>query len=59
MKTLKKNSLAVMEFELNWQSPEAKHTELLYGPNLNMWRDIFPQTVERRFLGSRVNESQL
>jgi len=57
MKTLDKNSLAVMEFELNWQSPEAHHSELFYAPNVNMWRDIFPAHVEREICGSRENET--
>jgi SAM-dependent methyltransferase len=56
MKTLDKKSLAIMEFELNWQSPEAKHSEFFYAPNVNMWRDIFPADMERKILGSRENE---
>ena len=56
MKTLGDNSLATMEFELHWQSAEAGHYELYYGPHINMWRDIFPAEVEKKLLGSRANE---
>jgi SAM-dependent methyltransferase len=57
MKTLDKNSLAVMEFELNWQSSEATHCEFFFAPNVNMWRDIFPADVEQEIYGSRENET--
>jgi SAM-dependent methyltransferase len=57
MKTLENNSLASIEFELHWQSPEAKHSDLYYAPNVNMWRDIFPVEVGKEILGSRENET--
>jgi SAM-dependent methyltransferase len=57
MKTLESNSLAAMEFELNWQSAEARHRELYYAPHVNIWRDIFPAEVAREILGSRENET--
>ncbi|KPK28708.1 MAG: hypothetical protein AMJ61_01350 [Desulfobacterales bacterium SG8_35_2] len=57
MKILENKSLASIEFELNWQSPEAKHSELYYAPNVNMWRDIFPAKVEKEILGSRENQT--
>jgi hypothetical protein len=57
MKKLERDSLAAMEFELNWQSPEAGHSELYYAPNVNMWRDIFPPEVEEKILGARVNDT--
>ena len=57
MKTLASNSLAVMEFELNWQSAEAGHKELFYGPNVNMWRDIFPAAIEKELHGSKEEET--
>ena len=46
-----------MEFALNWQSPEARHRELFFAPNVNMWRDIFPASVEQEILGSNENET--
>lgn len=57
MKTLEKNSLAAMQFAMDWQSPEAEHTELFYAANVNMWRDIFPPEVENTLLGSREKDS--
>jgi SAM-dependent methyltransferase len=57
MKMLSDNSLAAMEFALKWQSPEARHIELYYGPNVNMWRDIFPVGVKKKILGARENET--
>lgn len=55
MKTLESNSLAAIKFALNWQSPEASHTELFYAPNVNMWRDIFPVAVEKEIIGAKEN----
>lgn len=46
-----------MEFALNWQSGEARHSELFYAPNVDMGRDIFPAAVEQEILGSRENET--
>ncbi|MDH3776752.1 MAG: hypothetical protein OER59_06810, partial [Desulfobulbaceae bacterium] len=57
MKKLESSSLASMEFALNWQSAEAKHSELYYASNVNMWRDIFPAEVEKKILGARENET--
>jgi SAM-dependent methyltransferase len=57
MKRLENNSLAAMEFELNWQSAEASHRELYHAQNVNMWRDIFPADVEQEILGSREDET--
>ena len=57
METLDRNSLAEMEFKLHWQSPESRHSELYYAPNVNMWRDIFPADVEREILYSNENET--
>jgi len=57
MPSLESNSLAVMQFELNWQSAEACHSELFYAPGVNMWRDIFPAEVEKMLLGARENET--
>ncbi|KPJ99331.1 MAG: hypothetical protein AMJ60_05405 [Desulfobacterales bacterium SG8_35] len=57
MNRLANNSLATMEFELNWQSAEARHRELYYAPNVNMWRDIFPGEMEKEILGSGENDT--
>jgi SAM-dependent methyltransferase len=57
MNTLDRNSLAVMEFELNWQSPEARHCELYFAPNVNMWRDIFTPDVTEALIGCRKNDT--
>jgi SAM-dependent methyltransferase len=57
MNRLANNSLAAMEFELNWQSTEAIHRELYCAPHVNMWRDIFPAALEQEILGSGENET--
>jgi len=57
MTALDINSLAAMEFELNWQSAEANHSELYYAPNVNMWRDIFPAAVEKEIIGCRKRQT--
>ena len=49
--------MAAMEFEMNWQSAEANHSELYFAPNVNMWRDIFPAAGKKKILGSSENET--
>jgi FKBP-type peptidyl-prolyl cis-trans isomerase 2 len=57
MQKLTRNSLASMEFELNWQSREAEHTEHFFAPKVNLWRDIFPAEVEKALIGLAENET--
>ena len=57
MNRLAGNSLGAMEFELRWQSTEARHRELYCAPHVNMWRDIFPAEVEKEILGSSENDT--
>jgi SAM-dependent methyltransferase len=39
-------SMAAMQFELSWESENARHTDCHVAPKLNLWRDIFPPEVE-------------
>lgn len=57
MKILEKDSSVSLQFELQWQSPEAGHSEFYFAPRVNMWRDILPAEVENFILGARENET--
>jgi len=51
MTVLNSKSLACFIISLTWQNGNAQHTEHYFAPNVNMWRDIFPDTVSREILG--------
>ena len=40
------HALAAMEFALNWQSPQAAHTDCLVIDDLQLSRDVLPQALE-------------
>lgn len=35
-----------VEFSIDWQSSHARHTDVVFAPNLNLWRDFFPPALE-------------
>ena len=50
MKTITPESLADVEFQLNWNSKDARHEERLF-TTINLWRDIFPPGFYAALLG--------
>ncbi len=36
---------AAIEFSLQWQSEHARHTDIYYASQLNLWRDYFPDPL--------------
>ncbi len=50
MKTITKESLAEVEFQLNWKSSYGTHEERLF-TTTNLWRDIFPPGFYDQLLG--------
>lgn len=51
MGKIDRNSLATIEFELEWKSTDARHTERYLGRKVNIWRDIFPPRMEDALKG--------
>jgi len=50
MDTITKDSLADIEFQLNWKSSDAEHKEVLF-TKVNAWRDILPPGMGDELLG--------
>lgn len=57
MITLTDSSLATMHFIMAWQSDDASHEEHYLAADVNMWRDIFPDALRRKLLGSRPGDT--
>ncbi len=47
-------AMAAMRLDLHWKSQVARHTDSLYAPKLNLWRDLFPPELERQILDKPV-----
>lgn len=56
MSTIKTDSLATLELQLNWRSKEARHTEIYYVKKVNFWRDLFPGKLKQALVGRRSGE---
>jgi SAM-dependent methyltransferase len=50
METITKDSLAGIEFQLDWKSKDAEHTEVLF-TKVNVWRDILPPGMSDALMG--------
>lgn len=61
MSAINQDSLATLEFQLNWRSEETRHTELYFARKVNFWRDLLPeemrQVLVRRHSGEYVRLS--
>lgn len=49
---ISEDSLASIEFRLNWTKNDVNHTDTLYAHRVNFWRDLFPETLRQELLGS-------
>lgn len=46
------DNLATIEFRLNWEKNDIRHTDAVYAHRVNFWRDLFPPSLQRDFMGS-------
>jgi len=46
------DSLASIEFRLDWEKNGVRHTDALYAQRVNFWRDLFPEALRREFMGA-------
>ena len=51
------DSLASIEFRLNWEKNDVRHTDAVYAQRVNFWRDLFPQPLHRELMGSVAGDT--
>jgi SAM-dependent methyltransferase len=56
MNKIGSDSLANIEFRLNWKSRDAYHTEVYHGQRINFWADIFPKKLYEQLLSKSVSD---
>jgi hypothetical protein len=56
MKTIDKNSLASLEFDLRWQSDKGEHRERYLAQHVNFWRDIIPGELYQSLMGKKIGD---
>jgi len=49
---INEDSLASIEFRLSWEKNNVNHTDAIYAHRVNFWRDLFPENLRRKLLGS-------
>ncbi len=54
--TIHSDNLATMEFSLAWESDEAHHSDALYAPRVNFYRDLLPAPLQKEISGRRAGE---
>jgi SAM-dependent methyltransferase len=57
MTILTDSSSAGMHFTISWKSANACHEEHYFAADVNMWRDIFPDALRQKLLGSRPGDT--
>lgn len=57
--TIDDSVMAALQFELRYETPQVRHIERRFAPQVNMWRDVFPRGLEaalmRKQVGDRVS----
>ena len=51
------DSLASIEFRLNWEKNGVHHTDAVYAQRVNFWRDLFPESLRRELMGSFAGDT--
>ena len=51
------DSLASIEFRLNWEKNGVHHTDAVYAQRVNFWRDLFPVSLRRELMGAYAGDS--
>jgi SAM-dependent methyltransferase len=51
------DSLASIEFHLNWEKNDVHHTDAVYAQRVNFWRDQFPAALRRKLMGSAAGDT--
>ena len=54
---MNKSSHASIELALKWRSHSVLHTDRYYFQKVNLWRDLFPGTLEEKILPMNENET--
>lgn len=56
MAILTDSSLARMNYTVSWNSDNIHHSEYFHAADVNMWRDIFPEPISSKLLGSKTGD---
>ncbi len=57
MRRMTKNSMANVQFELKWKSPQATHTESYDAQGVNLWRDCLPEALAEEMEGKTPGDT--
>ncbi len=57
MKTILPDSVASLDFTLEWADDFATHTDCIHARQVNFWRDIFPPDLYRKLIGKSPGDS--
>ncbi len=52
-----KDKLATIEFQLNWNSENARHSDRFTAERVNFWRDVFPPELSEKLINKWSGES--
>ena len=51
------DSLASIEFRLNWEKNDVHHTDAVYAHRVNFWRDLFPRPLLSELIGAVAGDT--
>jgi len=57
MYEINEDRLASIEFHLNWEKNDVRHTDAVYAQRVNFWRDLLPQPLHRELMGSVAGDT--
>lgn len=58
MTAISNDTLANILFCLHWEEHGVRHEDSFYAQNVNLWRDVFPDGLEKQILGMEAGESR-
>ena len=51
------DNLASIEFCLNWEKNDVRHSDAVYAHRVNFWRDLLPASLRRDLMGSAAGDT--
>ncbi len=51
-----RDKLATIEFQLNWNSENARHSDRFTAERVNFWRDVFPSGLDEQLMNKLTGE---
>jgi FKBP-type peptidyl-prolyl cis-trans isomerase 2 len=56
MSKISQDSIATLQFELNWLSDIARHKEVILAEPVNLWRDLLPEPLAQALKGRKAGD---